>query len=584
MAILGASSNTVNVAINSKGDTKGITDTQNALGNFGNVAEGVKAKTVALGTALGTLAADAIKKVGEGLFEAGTAGFKFNSSVEQAETKLNAFMKDNVKVAQTLEWVKKEAAATQFSFTEMADAAANLTPVAKTSGKSLESLVKQAEILAALNPAEGLTGATFSLREALSGDWVSIVDRFNLPRKRINELKAQGVPAMEIISRTMSEMGIDFSLVEKQGQTVSARFDQVKDKLTMMAGAAAKPIFDRVSKELGKLGNVNFTDLGDKLAGIVSGSMKSVDDFIPKLQALGEKVWDYLGPKFGNLGRVIRDDLIPTLSDFWRNHIEPLMPVLGTGFVGAIGLAVDALTEFVGILDGTIQGISYVIEKLKEGDPVMWMLVGTLGVLGGAMALTAGFNAITAGFTVLTTTTIPAAMTAFGGLTALIAAPIFMPALVITAALASIAAVWDAYNKMMSAIDGAKKSREDFISMSKEMDKKYLAIVNDGVSSPEKKAAAQRVLDIQLPKARAGGGPVMAGGAYAVGDNPDGSWNDTTEMFVPKQSGNIINAKKLQSMMGGRGGGGTANITINNYSQVDYDKGIAKLGFKLAHL
>ena len=35
--------------------------------------------------------------------------------------------------------------------------------------------------------------------------------------------------------------------------------------------------------------------------------------------------------------------LIPILKDLWKNVIEPLVPVLGTVLVGAIGLVTDAL-------------------------------------------------------------------------------------------------------------------------------------------------------------------------------------------------------------------------------------------------
>ncbi|WP_439946513.1 hypothetical protein [Streptomyces sp. BBFR109] len=64
---------------------------------------------------------------------------------------------------------------------------------------------------------------------------------------------------------------------------------------------------------------------------------------------------------------------------------------------------------------------------------------------------------------------------------------------------------------------------------------------------------------------RAAGGPVSPGQAYAVGDNPDGSWNKTTELFVPKQSGTIIPADEVQRMaQGGTAGGGmSVNIKID---------------------
>jgi hypothetical protein len=59
---------------------------------------------------------------------------------------------------------------------------------------------------------------------------------------------------------------------------------------------------------------------------------------------------------------------------------------------------------------------------------------------------------------------------------------------------------------------------------------------------------------------RAAGGPVSASGVYAVGDNPDGSWNATTELFVPSTSGNILSASDSRAALGG--GGGTV-VVVN---------------------
>lgn len=58
------------------------------------------------------------------------------------------------------------------------------------------------------------------------------------------------------------------------------------------------------------------------------------------------------------------------------------------------------------------------------------------------------------------------------------------------------------------------------------------------------------------------GGPVSAGRGYLVGENRDGSINDTTELFVPNSSGRIINSKDLQSALSGGGGGGSNSSTI----------------------
>lgn len=78
---------------------------------------------------------------------------------------------------------------------------------------------------------------------------------------------------------------------------------------------------------------------------------------------------------------------------------------------------------------------------------------------------------------------------------------------------------------------------------------------------------------------RYSGGPVSAGRAYMVGENRDGSINDTTELFVPNQSGRIINSKDLQSALGSGSGGGTeiniANVNISN--EVDGERWLRRL-------
>ena len=58
---------------------------------------------------------------------------------------------------------------------------------------------------------------------------------------------------------------------------------------------------------------------------------------------------------------------------------------------------------------------------------------------------------------------------------------------------------------------------------------------------------------------RAAGGSVSPGQVYAVGDNPDGSWNSTTELFVPNAAGSILSAADSRAALAG--GGTTVYLT-----------------------
>lgn len=67
---------------------------------------------------------------------------------------------------------------------------------------------------------------------------------------------------------------------------------------------------------------------------------------------------------------------------------------------------------------------------------------------------------------------------------------------------------------------------------------------------------------------RASGGPVSAGNPYFVGENRDGSLNSTSELFVPRTSGTIVNSSDLQSMLGKSGGTSVSNTFNINLSGI----------------
>lgn len=201
----------------------------------------------------GAAALGGIAALGVGAVKAAASGLKFNMSMENVTAQLNAFTKDGAKSAEILDMIKIRASKTPFAFEEMAKATAGLMPAAKASGEALESLVEQAEILAASNPAEGLEGAAFALREAVGGDFQSAIERFNLPRQFIQKLKDEGVPNIEILRRAMLEMGYDTDLVANLANTASGRWSTLLDTLTGIAAVATEKLFAGASSGLATL-------------------------------------------------------------------------------------------------------------------------------------------------------------------------------------------------------------------------------------------------------------------------------------------------------------------------------------------
>jgi hypothetical protein len=235
--------------LDASGFTGPLDGAQRALTGFSQRMAHAGGGVLGLGRDLG-LATIGLQGLASGARGAFGALFGGNVAIENVRAQLLAFTKSGEQADKILADIRSEAAKTPFAFNEMAAATASLLPASKQSGVALMDLVKQAEILAAVNPAEGLEGAAFALREALSGDFTSIIERFNLPRQRLNELKEQGVPAMEAISIAMKEMGIDASIVSNMANTATGRWSTFVDTLNTIKDTALRRTFELLSGAL----------------------------------------------------------------------------------------------------------------------------------------------------------------------------------------------------------------------------------------------------------------------------------------------------------------------------------------------
>ncbi len=218
---------------------KAITAPISAVGNLGN----------ALGRlGLAVMGIDALTQAATGLGRA--LGIGLNMQMEQARMQMLALTKDAGQTASLMALVQREADKTAFSYEGMNKAVTMLIPSARMSGEAIEDLLHLTQLLAATNPEQGIEGAAFALREAVSGDFVSLMTRFNIPRSLINQLKEEGLPAIEIVRRSLAEMGIDMSLVAAQSETLAGKWDIFTGGINRLRAQISEPIFDRMKAGL----------------------------------------------------------------------------------------------------------------------------------------------------------------------------------------------------------------------------------------------------------------------------------------------------------------------------------------------
>lgn len=430
----------VALGIDSSEYNEGLSKAEQRTSSFGNIVQSAAGLAVA-GFAV----------VGGSAVAAGLAGLNFNNSMEIVTAQLNAFTKDGAKSAEILAMIKDRASKTPFAFEEMAKATASLLPAAKASGKGLEELISLAEILAASNPAEGLEGAAFSLKEALSGDFTSIIERFNLPRQRLKELKEEGVPALQAVQIAMQELGLDTDLVTNLSNTASGRWSTFKDTMVGVAATVTQPIFDLISSSLGRVNDYLAANqpLLDAFASVLSGkivaaitavtsgfsgfngslsiSSAGLSQFAPIIDgtmARFQLMQAIVVSVFNSISTVIAansDSIASKLNGAWETVVSTannvftnlnsiIMAVLGQVLtfvqgngadiaktvVGWTSQVIDIVTTAMQLLSGIIQGVYAVILEFTQnhGADIQTVLRGAWdvisNVISGALTIIGG--------------------------------------------------------------------------------------------------------------------------------------------------------------------------------------------------
>jgi len=98
--------------------------------------------------------------------------------------------------------------------------------------KQLEKMWNLTERLVAVDPKQGVEGAVLAMKELMSGDSQSMVERFEMPRKALNDIK--NLPLNEqlaALDKLYNKMGMTNKLVTSMGSTSLGYINQIKEAL-----------------------------------------------------------------------------------------------------------------------------------------------------------------------------------------------------------------------------------------------------------------------------------------------------------------------------------------------------------------
>lgn len=479
-------------------------------------------------------------------------GVKTAADLESARQGFVTLLGSAEDADKTMQRIKKEAARTPFEIPGLTKATQMLTAVTKNGDRALDFILDVGEGLAAMGRGqEELDRIAVNLQQIAATGRAFGID--------IRQFAFAGIPIYEMLQKEIGltgealqafieEGGVTFELLEKmfasasneggrwagafqkQAGTFNQLVSNMKDSFQIFAADFVKNtgVFDVVKRVV-----IEITD-------VFNGNNETLKRWARSFSDVVKTVGDYLMPKLDALWHTIEDDLAPALFKFWDEILKPLIPVIGTTLVVALGFAIDAFKLL-------LEAISPVINFLAENEGVFWSIVAVLGAIRTALFLQgalAAFKGVMAGVT-----------TSFATTAAIISTPIIMPAIAVAAALAALFAVQQAAFRAWDAVKNAKNAAEG-LGQSNRAILKRLQAQTQVPYSPEVQARARAQIKALAASGQfdnmATGGPVMAGVPYTVGEQG-------RETFVPSQNGTILTNNQSKGL-----GGGTVylNITI----------------------
>jgi hypothetical protein len=226
------------------------TDVGRAFGAIDVSAKRVEANILRVSRGIGQMRGE-LAGLGIGAGIIAGLGVKTAANFQESAIKLAGMTGSVANATKLMEDLRKKAFAAGLPFQDMLATAERLLPTFQGNTKELDRWYNIVRRVAVLNPTEGMTGAAFSINEAIvSGgtDMVSLVERFNISRVKLREeLAKNGGDMHQALSTVLTTMGITDETAQKMGQTFNASFRVAKDAALQLLAEGFTPLMNMLT-------------------------------------------------------------------------------------------------------------------------------------------------------------------------------------------------------------------------------------------------------------------------------------------------------------------------------------------------
>lgn len=216
------------------------------------------------------------------------AGFALNAALDQDRRSIGVFLEDVNKGNKVFD--EAIAFGQKYGFTQrdMGEAASYAASLIAQSTVSTQKQLEVLARLASLNPAEGIKGATFSLKELASGDITSLAERFNVSRKAARAMKdevAQGNDVFLVMDKYLNSVGVTTDALSQRMLGAAGATNQyalAQERLTVALGKLAEKPGTAILNYFADIANnaASVLSFGDNLEKAAQKAFENADGFV----------------------------------------------------------------------------------------------------------------------------------------------------------------------------------------------------------------------------------------------------------------------------------------------------------------
>lgn len=390
---------------NTQSATRIFTNNLHTAADFGdrlfNTFHKLRFVMFAVGSALGVGAI--VKRFTEDVYEA-------NKSMEMSFATFQASLKDltGQQTQATMKYLQDRSNVAPFSFQQLAEETKGLALLSGGFNTKFKKLEQFAELLAVFDPVQGLKGAGIAIREAISGDYKSLYQRFELPRSLFNKYKAQGLEPIEVLEKVFKEVGLGVELLDRANATMERRIAIISNTFKLFALRIGQQAFGNISRfiyniaeqvQILKDPTSKVSETIGKIATQLAGLSQSL------LTKTGIKVFfnnlDYYFIKIYELITRLRPAIEANLNAFEKwgqakgltgiqrllKEIYYFWTAIFQGIASGAKMAAAILSPFINALDYIMQTLKITSGSIKDGDYALIKIIARMAVFLGMLKM-----------------------------------------------------------------------------------------------------------------------------------------------------------------------------------------------------